>query len=258
MRYTVRLWTIGAVAIGVFGVNASNVAAQIASANAMPPVNATTDVSEPNTYGTSATSIYNLGPDDFAVLYGAWASVNTIGNLALRNYGAASVYVEAPLHLPAGAQVTSVTFFYFDGQAANPEGWLLGGGTSGEFSSYTYNQPIAFPNTATGNTSVTAMLPMPPTIDNATSHYSVQVGLSPNMHLHRVRVSYRLQVSPAPGTATFVDVPLGDPLHRFVEALVAAGITGGCGGGNYCPNAPVTRGQMAVFLAAALGLHWPN
>ena len=54
------------------------------------------------------------------------------------------------------------------------------------------------------------------------------------------------------------DVPVGSPLHQFVEALFAAGITGGCGGGNYCPNAPITRGQMAVFLAVALGLHWPN
>ena len=24
------------------------------------------------------------------------------------------------------------------------------------------------------------------------------------------------------------------------------------------PDAPLTRGQMAVFLAAAFGLHWPN
>ncbi|MGH9380129.1 MAG: hypothetical protein ACRD2Z_05905 [Thermoanaerobaculia bacterium] len=31
----------------------------------------------------------------------------------------------------------------------------------------------------------------------------------------------------------------------------------GCCGGNYCPNALVTRGQMAAFLAKALGLHWP-
>jgi hypothetical protein len=34
----------------------------------------------------------------------------------------------------------------------------------------------------------------------------------------------------------------------WVEALSAAGITGGCGGGNYCPTNPVTRQQMAVFL----------
>ncbi|HEX4438485.1 MAG TPA: S-layer homology domain-containing protein, partial [Thermoanaerobaculia bacterium] len=42
------------------------------------------------------------------------------------------------------------------------------------------------------------------------------------------------------------------------EALNAAGITGGCGNGNYCPDGPVTRGQMAVFLSKALGLHWPG
>jgi hypothetical protein len=40
---------------------------------------------------------------------------------------------------------------------------------------------------------------------------------------------------------------------RFVEALFAAGISVG---GNYCPDAPLTRGQMAVFLSGALGLHW--
>jgi hypothetical protein len=43
-----------------------------------------------------------------------------------------------------------------------------------------------------------------------------------------------------------------------VEALAAAGITGGCGPGSYCPASPVSRGEMAVFLATALGLHFPN
>jgi hypothetical protein len=32
--------------------------------------------------------------------------------------------------------------------------------------------------------------------------------------------------------------------------------TAGCGGGNYCPDAPLTRGQMAAFLSKALGLHF--
>jgi hypothetical protein len=73
-----------------------------------------------------------------------------------------------------------------------------------------------------------------------------------------LRVFYRLNVSPAPATATFGDVPVGDPCHRFIEALAAAGITGGCGGGNFCPDAPLTRKQMAVFMAVALGLHFPN
>jgi hypothetical protein len=29
---------------------------------------------------------------------------------------------------------------------------------------------------------------------------------------------------------------------------------GGCGGGNYCPTAPVTREQMGVFLSVTFGL----
>jgi hypothetical protein len=52
-------------------------------------------------------------------------------------------------------------------------------------------------------------------------------------------------------------VPTNDSAFQFVEALVASGITVGCGGGNYCPDAPLTRRQMAVFLSKALGLHWP-
>lgn len=71
-------------------------------------------------------------------------------------------------------------------------------------------------------------------------------------------MGYTLQVSPGPATATFSDVPTTSPLYKFVEALVAGGITAGCGSGNYCPTAPVTRGQMAVFLATALGLHFPD
>jgi len=71
-------------------------------------------------------------------------------------------------------------------------------------------------------------------------------------------VSYRLEVSPAPGTATFNDVPTSHPFFQYIEALSASGITGGCGSGNYCPDAPLTRGQMAVFLAKALGLYWVN
>ena len=70
-------------------------------------------------------------------------------------------------------------------------------------------------------------------------------------------VRWSRTVSPAPATATFGDVPTGSSCFRFVEALADAGITGGCGGGNYCPDDPLTRGQMAVFLAVALGLHWP-
>jgi hypothetical protein len=38
------------------------------------------------------------------------------------------------------------------------------------------------------------------------------------------------------------------------ERLFAEGVTAGCGGGNYCPEDPNTRGQMAVFLTKAFHL----
>ena len=78
------------------------------------------------------------------------------------------------------------------------------------------------------------------------------------VQLASVILSYQLDVSPAPGTPTFGDVPPSDPAFQFIEALVASGITAGCAGGNYCPDAPLTRRQMAVFLAKGLGLQWTN
>lgn len=82
--------------------------------------------------------------------------------------------------------------------------------------------------------------------------------LDPTLKFRSAFVEYQLRVSPAPGVATFGDVPTSSPQFQFIEALVDAGITAGCGGGNYCPNNPVTRGQMAVFIAKALGLHFPD
>ena len=49
-------------------------------------------------------------------------------------------------------------------------------------------------------------------------------------------------------THQFSDVPTGASYHDDVEALVDHGITSGCGGGQYCPSDPVTRGNMAQFL----------
>ena len=47
----------------------------------------------------------------------------------------------------------------------------------------------------------------------------------------------------------FKDVPCSLELAPWIEQLSREGITGGCDGGwLYCPAAPVTRGQTAVFL----------
>jgi uncharacterized repeat protein (TIGR01451 family) len=61
-------------------------------------------------------------------------------------------------------------------------------------------------------------------------------------------------VPPACTTPVFGDVPCSSPFARWINELAARGITGGCGGGNYCPSAPNGRGEMAVFLVVTFGL----
>lgn len=58
---------------------------------------------------------------------------------------------------------------------------------------------------------------------------------------------------PASGTV-FTDVPLTHWAAAWIEELRRAGITGGCGGGRYCPASTISRAEMAVFLAKAFGL----
>ena len=46
----------------------------------------------------------------------------------------------------------------------------------------------------------------------------------------------------------YLDVPIDHWAFSFIETLAASGITTGCGPNIYCPEASVTRAQMAVFL----------
>jgi hypothetical protein len=63
---------------------------------------------------------------------------------------------------------------------------------------------------------------------------------------------------PAVGAGTgFGDVPTTYWAAAWIKQLVAEGITSGCGAGTYCPESPVTRGQMAVFIVRAFGLPVP-
>jgi IPT/TIG domain/S-layer homology domain len=59
---------------------------------------------------------------------------------------------------------------------------------------------------------------------------------------------------PPPCTGTFLDVPCSSNFAVWIEQLFHEGVTGGCGGGNYCPQSPNTRGQMAVFLQKTFSL----
>ena len=55
-------------------------------------------------------------------------------------------------------------------------------------------------------------------------------------------------------TGVFPDVPCPGQFADWIEQLTEEQITGGCGGGNYCPGNPNTRGQMAVFIVKTFEL----
>lgn len=61
--------------------------------------------------------------------------------------------------------------------------------------------------------------------------------------------------TPPPATGgIFDDVPANAFAAAWIEALANAGITGGCGGGNFCSDRYVTRAEMAVFLVTTFDL----
>jgi len=74
------------------------------------------------------------------------------------------------------------------------------------------------------------------------------------MAVFLLRAKHGSGYSPPPAIGVFNDVLLSHWAVHWIEQLAAEGITSGCGNGNYCPGATVTRDQMAVFLVRTFGL----
>lgn len=220
------------------------------------------EISAPS-WGTVAESLLNVNAFAFDAL--SSSSTSTIATGGARYLTSGNGEWIGPVSLPTGALVTGLEVQGCDLSATGQLQVLLirqviSGGTE---TIQILGNPLLTGELATpGCDNFSVAFATPATINNANAGYLLDVqqggALDGSVRFQAVRVRYKLQVSLAPGTATFADVPTTSGQFRFVEALVAAGITAGCGGGNYCPDAPVTRGQMAVFLAAALGLHFPN
>jgi len=74
------------------------------------------------------------------------------------------------------------------------------------------------------------------------------------MAVFLLRAKYGAAYNPPAPAGVFNDVDLSFWAVSWIEQLAAEGITGGCGGNNYCPEDPVTRDQMAVFIVRTFGL----
>jgi hypothetical protein len=72
------------------------------------------------------------------------------------------------------------------------------------------------------------------------------------------RAMGNLSPTPSP-SGMFADVPPGHSFKAFIEEFYNDGITAGCTTSPlmYCPDNPVTRGQMAVFIARAFNIPLP-
>jgi hypothetical protein len=260
MRQTCLRWIVSAVTLILSC--AGNAAAQsllrldeASRVQAGPPVN----------FGTTHESFYSIGVSEFDPTTTAqtYSNIGLVGESALRYSTGGRQGFYASAHLPDGAVVTSLTFHLCDSNILGNH-WHAGMticdavdglcALAGEVIESTsniitpckaYNQDLSALDLVVNNQTQRMLFVAIPGENDETNALAGAV------------VGYKLQVSPAPPTATFGDVPTNHPFFQFIEALAKAGITGGCGGGDYCPDNPVTRGQMAVFLAKALGLQFP-
>ncbi len=215
----------------------------------------------PNTYGTTSDVVYTVWASEFQIVTnGVNAEGTQDGNTGGRRCATGSCIFLGAAHLPNGAAIKSIELEACDNSATSGVAYALFRAVSPGQTVEALSIPT---ETGAAETPGCALFPtptIPHTVDNATGAYvpDIVIGADPNVSFSAVRIRYNLQVSAGPVTPTFNDVPTGHPQYQFIEALVAAGITAGCGAGNYCPDATLTRGQMAVFLSKALGLHFPN
>lgn len=82
----------------------------------------------------------------------------------------------------------------------------------------------------------------------------------PNREITRAQMAAlltRARNLPSTSRSYFTDVA-GSPHAAAINALAAAGVTGGCGNDRFCPSHPVSRGQMATFLQRAWSLPDPG
>ncbi|HEX4440831.1 MAG TPA: right-handed parallel beta-helix repeat-containing protein [Thermoanaerobaculia bacterium] len=239
----------------------------------------TAGLSDPNsctpTAAPASTTTYNLtvtGPN-------GCASANTASVLVTVNTTPTLPVITAPLSVPVGASGASASVVNHPGSTWT---WTLSGGviTAGQGS-----RQIVFDAASPGTTMACTVtesaggclspvaatsiqvdfLDIPPA--NAFHSYIIAVarngvtagcgggnycGTSPitraQMAVFLLKAEHGSSYTPPVCQGAFADVPCPSTFANWIEQLAAEGVTGGCGGGNYCPTNGVTRSQMAVFL----------
>ena len=163
----------------------------------------------------------------------------------------------AVVRLPSGDRITQVTWYHYDNDGNNNKlvFWRANSVTSS--SSLINIQPNLTGGwwSSTAGTNIRVM--------NGGGWYVIGIDLptagNANHRFWGVRFIWERDQAPA-GSQIFTDVGPGNTFYQSINNMYRSGITTGCpsppGQFNYCPDRAVTRGQMAAFLARALGLYW--
>jgi S-layer homology domain len=222
----------------------------------------------PNQFGTGCCQILQIPSSSFVPTSSdvTW-EYGFHGYVKPTNYGPGSSQFVATVTLPSGAALDWLDLYYCDTDPMwDIEATLrLLTGPTFDGAAPDYTDVATVVSSGSGGCGY-AVMQLSHTINNDVywndgAQYTILVlsrnPIAANLSFKGVDLWWHRQVHPAPAVATFNDVPTNHPYFQFIEALADSGVTGGCGSGNYCPDNPLTRGQMAVFLAKALGLYWP-
>jgi hypothetical protein len=221
---------------------------------------------EVNGYGTSDWTAMTISPMAFQPYSTALGLIYWSGGYVGPQNTDTYRWFSAPIHIPTGAQVGGLTAYFYDASVTGYVRIVLARDTcsGGPCAQETVIDQQTSTSEAPGYDAY--YYPVTPFTWNnwnggsvASAHIRVYFSAgTTDLRIGPATLWYKLQVSPPPATATFGDVPTSHWAFQYIEALTASGITAGTGGGNFSPDATLTRAQMAVFLSKALGLHWPN
>lgn len=181
----------------------------------------------------------------------------------------ATPQVRAHLKLPEGAAIFSERLYYYN-TTANSIGVSLMAYTTdnvaGTNPNATYLPSDNVASDASGYAAKSLTMTPAITFDTYDTqaavarqrsyYFLISLPSGTNVAFKGITVGYYRQIAPAPVAAAFSDVPTTHPFFNEIAQLSKSGITLGCGNGQFCPDSPVTRGQMAAFLSRALGLQW--